>query len=122
MEARGTNSRDLIRILDERFAANDRDEWIRRLKQEGCICTPVQTLTEVTQDPQAFANNYFIEIDHPVWKRRVREVGFPWDFSGTPASWRKPAPQLGEHTEEILTELGYSKEEIERLRSSRVIL
>ncbi|MBP1624110.1 MAG: putative acyl-CoA transferase/carnitine dehydratase, partial [Acidobacteria bacterium] len=52
---------------------------------------------------------------------RTREVGFPWDFSETPASWRKPAPQLGQHNEEILLELGYSKEDIARLRESGVM-
>jgi formyl-CoA transferase len=122
MEARGKNARELVGILDEKFASRDRDEWIEHLKKEGCICTPVQSPREVTQDPQAFANNYFIEVDHPFWKRRVRQVGFPWDFSDTPPSWRKPAPQLGEHTGVLLRELGYSKEEIEQLKTSGAIL
>ena len=119
MEARGQNSKELIRLLDEKFAAKTRDEWMDQLKKGGCICTPVQSLTEVTRDPQAFANRYFIEVDHSAWGR-LREVGFPWDFSETPASWRKPAPQLGEHTEEILLELGCTKEEISRLKGSGV--
>jgi crotonobetainyl-CoA:carnitine CoA-transferase CaiB-like acyl-CoA transferase len=119
MEARGQNSRELIRLLDEKFATKTRDAWIDQLKKGGCICTPVQSLTEVTRDPQAFANRYFIEVDHPAWGR-LREVGFPWDFSQTPASWRKPAPRLGEHAEEILLELGYAREDIQRLKNSGV--
>jgi crotonobetainyl-CoA:carnitine CoA-transferase CaiB-like acyl-CoA transferase len=62
-----------------------------------------------------------IDADHPEWGR-VRQVGFPWDFSGTPAEWRKQAPKLGEHTEEILLELGYRREVIAQLKASGAIL
>jgi len=107
--------------LDQRFAAETRDKWLDRLKKAGCICTPVQSLSEVTRDPQALANRYFIDVEHPD-AGRIRQVGFPWDFSETPASWRKEAPKLGQHTAEILSDLGYSQQEIRQLRESGVII
>jgi CoA:oxalate CoA-transferase len=119
MEARGKNSRELIEILDEKFASKTRDEWMKQLKEAGCICTPIQSLTEVTLDPQAYANHYMIEVDHPD-VGKLKQVGFPWDFSETPASWRKKAPGLGEHTAEILKELGYTQEQILQLKESGI--
>jgi CoA:oxalate CoA-transferase len=119
IEARGKNRGELIRILDEKFATRTRGEWLAHLKKEGCICTPIQSPIEVSQDPQAFANNYFIEVDHPDLGK-LKQVGFPWGFSGTPASWRREAPKLGQHNEEILLELGYTKEDIKKLRDSGI--
>jgi CoA:oxalate CoA-transferase len=120
MEARGKNKTELIRLLDEKFASKTRDEWLDQLEKAGCICTPVQSPMEVTRDPQALANRYIIEADHPDWGR-TRQVGFPWDFSETPAEWRKRAPKLGEHTEEILLELGYTGEDINRFKNAGAI-
>jgi CoA:oxalate CoA-transferase len=120
IEARGRNARDLIAVLDDRFASKPREEWMKILKQEGCIFTPVQAPLEVTNDPQAMANDYFIQVDHPEWGK-LKVAGFPWDFSETPASWRRRAPHLGEHTDEILEELGYSKKEIIRMRDEKVV-
>lgn len=121
IEARSNNSKELIRILDERFASKKREEWLSKLKNEGCICTPVQSPSEVSNDPQALANNYFVHVDHPVWGK-VKVVGFPWDFSETPASWRSEAPELGQHTEEILLELGYTWEDITRHKDAGDII
>jgi len=48
-------------------------------------------------------------------------TGFPWDFSATPASWRREAPGLGQHTEEVLSEIGYTREDIKGLREEGII-
>jgi len=120
IEARGRNAKELVAILDERFVTRSRDEWIRILKEEGCIFTPIQTLLEVTQDEQAFANNYFINVQHPEWGK-MKMVGFPWDFSETPASWRREAPAFGQHTEEILLALGYNSDDIAHLKKEGVV-
>lgn len=119
-EARSSHAKELIAIFDKRFATMPRDEWIERLQKEGCICTPVQTPSEVVNDPQALANNYFVDMDHNV-HGNTRMVGFPWDFSATPASCRRHAPELGQHTDEILLSLGYSDEQIAEMRGQAAI-
>ncbi|MCG6881820.1 MAG: CoA transferase [Deltaproteobacteria bacterium] len=120
IEARGKNAEALVAIFDEKFAAKTRDEWFEMLSEEGCIFTPVQTPAEVTSDPQALANNYFIPVEHPDWGP-IKMTGFPWDFSDTPAAWRRKAPGFGEHTDEILKEAGYEDEQIASLRESGVV-
>jgi len=120
IEARGKNAKELIAILDQRFASKDREEWMRILKEGGCISTLIQTPLEVSNDPQALANKYFIDIEHPLWGK-IKMVGFPWDFSETPASWRREAPAFGQHSKEILLEIGYTMDEITNLKRDGVI-
>jgi crotonobetainyl-CoA:carnitine CoA-transferase CaiB-like acyl-CoA transferase len=66
------------------------------------------------------ANNYFISVDHPDWGP-IKMTGFPWDFSDTPASWRRKAPGFGEHNVEILEELGYTEEKITSLKEAGIV-
>jgi crotonobetainyl-CoA:carnitine CoA-transferase CaiB-like acyl-CoA transferase len=120
IEARGENRKELITLMDKTFAAKTREEWFKIFKKEGLIYTPIQTPAEVVNDPQASANNYVISFDHPVLGK-TRMVGFPWDFSQTPASVRREAPEFGQHTEEILLELGYGWEDIARMKEDKVI-
>jgi crotonobetainyl-CoA:carnitine CoA-transferase CaiB-like acyl-CoA transferase len=115
IESRGEHAKELIKLMDEKFLAKARDEWLEILRREGCICTPIQSPSEVTKDIQAIANNYFINVDHPVWGK-IKAVGFPWDLSETPASWRREAPEFGQHTEEILLETGYTWDDIAKFR------
>lgn len=119
--ARGENNRELTSTIDKVLAAKPRDEWLVVFRKHDLIFGPVQTVTELTEDPQAIANNYISEYDHPtLGKQRV--IGFPIDFSQTPAGIQSAAPELGEHTEQVLNEiLGYSWEEIGMLRGEGIV-
>jgi len=120
IEARGENRKELIGIMDKTFATKTREEWFKIFKKEGLIFTPIQMPTEVINDPQAIANNYVVWFDHPVLGR-TKMFGFPWDFSKTPASIRREPPEFGQHTEEILLELGYTWDDITKLKDEKVI-
>ena len=120
VEARSQNAAELVEIFDRKFAEKTRDEWLSLLEKAACIATPIQTPMEVVKDPQAQANDYMIRVDHPE-EGPTNMTGFPWDFSDTPASYRRPAPKLGQHTEEILKELGLSTDEVNRLMDAGVV-
>jgi crotonobetainyl-CoA:carnitine CoA-transferase CaiB-like acyl-CoA transferase len=74
----------------------------------------------VPNDPQVLARNMIVEVEAPSGKK-VKQVGIAAKFSETPGSIRSLAPQLGQHTDEILGELGYSKEDLDRWRESGAI-
>ncbi len=121
MENRMKNCEELIAIMDKTFATRNRDEWTSIFKDSGIIFSPINNTLELTQDPQALANDYVTEFDHPVFGP-TRTVGFPMGFSETPCSIRREAPELGQHTEEILTEiLGYTWDDIGMLRETGAI-
>ena len=120
VEARHANAKELVAIFDKKFATKTRAEWMQIFKKENVIHTPVQSSTEVFEDPQPLANDYIISVEHPVWGK-IKMLGFPWTFHETPASVRREAPVLGQHTEEILLELGYTWDDITKLKSEEVV-
>lgn len=115
--SRGENSEELVRILDQVFATRTREEWLATLRQAGdLIVTVVNKIADLPSDPQVTANNYIVDWDHPALGP-VKFVPFPVELSETPASLRLAAPQIGEHTEQVLTEVcGYSRDEVAELR------
>jgi crotonobetainyl-CoA:carnitine CoA-transferase CaiB-like acyl-CoA transferase len=121
-KTRGKNSAALIAILDEVFAARPRDEWMKTLKAGGdFIYTIVNSVSDLPDDPQVRANNYVVDYEHPQ-AGPVTLLGMPVKLSATPGEPRGHAPELGEHTELLLTEmLGYSWDDVARLREANVI-
>lgn len=121
MNTREQNSTELVAILDQRFATKTRDEWLNIFATEDLIYSPIRDYLEVTQDPQVLENDFITEFDHPSLGK-LKEIGIPMEFSKTPGSIRNPAPQLGQHSEQVLIDiLGYSWEDIERLRDQGVL-
>ena len=121
MDMREQNCEELISILDEIFATKATAEWEKPLREHSCIYARVQSPLEVTTDPQSLANDFFAEIEHPIGGK-MRLVNTPAKFLQNPSSVRAAAPQIGQHTEEILVDLGYSWEDIIRLKEQGVIL
>ena len=111
---------ELIPLLDEVFLQKSVDEWLSLCAEADVPAGPVNTLDKVFQDPQALHRGMLEELPHPT-AGTVKLAGTPLKFSDTPAEVRTAPPVLGEHTDEILGELGYSGEEIGRLREDGVI-
>jgi crotonobetainyl-CoA:carnitine CoA-transferase CaiB-like acyl-CoA transferase len=111
---------ELLALLDDLFATGTRDDWVARLRGADIVSAPINTLLEASNDPDVLANGYVTEVDYPKHGKRLKVHGTPWQFSETPA---KPgiAPELGEHNDAVLGELGYSADQIRDLRKRHVI-
>jgi len=122
MERREQNAKELIDILDRLFVTKTRDEWLKLIRTKPeLIATSVSKISELSQDPQVTANKYIVDFDHPALGK-IKVVGLPINLSKTPGSIRLPAPELGQHTEEVLIDiLGYSWDQITQLRDEEII-
>jgi crotonobetainyl-CoA:carnitine CoA-transferase CaiB-like acyl-CoA transferase len=110
----------LLALLDDLFATGTRDDWVARLRKADIVSAPINTLLEASNDPDVIANGYVTHVDYPKYGKKLKVHGTPWQFSETPA---KPgiAPELGQHNEAVLCDLGYSEAEIKDLKARKVI-
>jgi crotonobetainyl-CoA:carnitine CoA-transferase CaiB-like acyl-CoA transferase len=118
---RFNNNEDLVAILDAIFRTRTREEWMQRFREGSIPFAPVNEMADVVRDPQVVENGYVTSFVHEVLGD-IKMLGFPVRFSETPFSLRRRAPEHGEHTEEVLTEvLGLDWDQIGHLRDKGTI-
>jgi len=107
-------------VIDAVMKSKTAEQWLRILDEADVPAAPILDRDEVYDEPQMLQNDMIVTVDHPK-VGRTSMFGVPVKLSMTPGSIRHPSPLLGEHTDEVLYELGYSTAEIEELRTAAVI-
>ncbi|MDY7019168.1 MAG: CaiB/BaiF CoA-transferase family protein [Chloroflexota bacterium] len=111
---------EIFSYFREVFLTKTKDEWFNLLRQKEICIAPVYELNEVFSDPQVLHRQMVVEVDDPA-VGKIKQVGIALKFSETPGEIRSTAPILGEHTQEILQNLGYSEQVIDGLYKSGVV-
>lgn len=118
-EKRRDNRLEINRIMEKEIGTRTREEWIELLNGVGVPCGPVNNLEQAFSDPQVLHQEMVITSDQP--SGPIRVPGFPVKMTDTPACLRRPSPQRGEHTIEILESLKFSRDEIEDFVEQKVV-
>jgi crotonobetainyl-CoA:carnitine CoA-transferase CaiB-like acyl-CoA transferase len=114
------NRDQLIPMLERVLRDRGKAEWLSALEAAQVPCGPINSLDEAFQDQQVQARNMMMRVPHPL-NADLRLVASPMKLSATPVALRHPPPLLGQHTEEVLQEAGFSPVEIARLRAAGVL-
>ena len=114
------NRSSLVPSLQEEFLKKPVAQWVAQLEEGGVPCGPINELSDVFSDPQVTARDMLLEIPHPTLGR-IKQAGIPIKFSATQGSIDRHPPLLGEHTDEILGELGYSSDQVSKLKAEGAV-
>jgi crotonobetainyl-CoA:carnitine CoA-transferase CaiB-like acyl-CoA transferase len=120
LESRIAHNDELFAMVEEAMAGRTLEEWKPILDGHGLIYAPAQDASDVAADEQARANDFFATVEHPT-RGTARLVANPIRLGGMPSSIRTTAPELGQHTEEVLLENGFTWDDIARLKDHGVI-
>jgi crotonobetainyl-CoA:carnitine CoA-transferase CaiB-like acyl-CoA transferase len=111
----------LVEILDSYLRQNTTEHWLAKMEKAKLPAGPVLDILEMHADPQAQARDMIVELDHPK-AGRMKTLGHPVKYSETPAAITRPAPLLGQHSREVLAEIGYAPAEIDRLIRAEAVI
>lgn len=111
---------ELAKLIEERLQAKTSDEWEQILNDHGIPCGPIYPMDQALDHPQVRHRAMVIEREHPTMGL-VRLLGLPVKLRETPGDVRLPPPLLGQHTDEILREIGLSDQEISELRRAKIV-
>jgi crotonobetainyl-CoA:carnitine CoA-transferase CaiB-like acyl-CoA transferase len=120
LQSRMQNIDLLESMIEEILTQKQTSYWVEKMDDAGVPGGPVYTYDQALNDPHFLARDMILDIKHPILGE-MKTIGFPVKYSGTPLSIRMPAPWLGQHTNEVLTELGLQEEEIKELYKNEVI-
>jgi CoA:oxalate CoA-transferase len=118
--ARVANRERINAVVGGKLVLNTTAYWVETLNAAGVPCGPVQEVADVFKDPQILAQKMVMDVEQP-GHGTVRMLGFPMKFTDAPCTVRRPAPGLGQHSDEVLTELGFTGEQCRLFREAGVI-
>ena len=114
------NREELLPLLQEVVQHRPAHEWLERLTAAGIPCGPIRNVSEALTDPHVAARGFIVELEHPLLGM-LKSLATPIHLSQTGLSYRRYPPRLGEHSAEILAEIGYSSSQIEAFRAEEII-
>ncbi|WP_330211979.1 CaiB/BaiF CoA transferase family protein [Pseudomonas sp. Z18(2022)] len=110
----------LVDLIETALSSRSTDEWVTSFESAGVPAGPVRNMMQVLEDPHTLARKMVIEVEHPI-AGNIKALGCPIKFSNPDGVTRRGAPLLGEHTEQVLKEVGFSTVQINELREQRVV-
>jgi formyl-CoA transferase/CoA:oxalate CoA-transferase len=117
---RTMNRDDLLPVLDKLFSTHGADYWLAKLKDTGIPNGPINEIADTLAHPQHRARSFIVELEHPLLGL-VRSMGNPVNLSTTPVSYRLAPPTLGQHTEDVLRELGYEPNAVAAMQEEGIV-
>jgi crotonobetainyl-CoA:carnitine CoA-transferase CaiB-like acyl-CoA transferase len=117
---RKAREKELAALLEETLSQQSTAYWLELLAQAGVVAGPIYNMEQVYQDPQVRAREMVVDLEDPELGT-IHNIGIPVKLSATPGTIRRRAPALGEHTQEVLREAGYSADEVKQLVAQGVV-